>query len=171
MEPSGGRQHCPPSVPIDELCDLRGELLVQRIELVAALVVSLRSLLTGQRSAASVRDLSLVAMAPTRSIPGGGGGPRWSCRLAHLQRRRPVSGKVVVTAELVVVHPRRRRDRGVDPEQRRATAGHADSPSRPKPGMVKLHRCSWHRRVSIAGQPHADDNLRHHPLVTHNESL
>ena len=37
-------------------------------------------------------------------------------RASHLKRSRPVSGKVIVTAEPVVIHPRRRRDRGVPNE-------------------------------------------------------
>jgi len=41
----------------------------------------------------------------------------------------------------------------------------------PGPGMVKLHGCSQRRRVSIAGQPHAHDNLWHRSLVIYNESL
>ncbi len=47
--------------------------------------------------------------------------------LAYRQDCRPVHGEVVVATEPVVIHPRRRRDRGVDPERRRGPASHADS--------------------------------------------
>jgi hypothetical protein len=53
VEPSGGREHRAPPIAVDELGDLAGELLVQRLELLASILIALRSLLAGERSAAS----------------------------------------------------------------------------------------------------------------------
>jgi len=61
--------------------------------------------------------------------------------LAHLQGSRPVSGEVVVTTEPEVIHPRRRRDRRINPERRYGAAGHATSSIRCRTGQVRRIRC------------------------------
>jgi hypothetical protein len=48
-----GREHGTPPISVDELGNLRRELLVQCLELLATLVIMLRSLLAGQWSAAA----------------------------------------------------------------------------------------------------------------------
>jgi hypothetical protein len=54
--PAGPRddagEHGAPPLPVDELGDVGGELLVQRLELLESVLVSSCSLLAGQRSAA-----------------------------------------------------------------------------------------------------------------------
>jgi ferredoxin len=84
-------------------------------------------------------------------------------RASHLQRSRPVSGKVIVTAEPVVIHPRRRRDRGV-PERRRGAAGDAGPPSRTRAGHGETTSLFVASSCDRCWATQAHDNLRHRPL-------